>query len=116
MFWLPLLDLWGGLRINSPSKRLRCPAEAAPGTAGLLLADRCTRCAPALSATGSAGARSYLLSPLSRYRDGQYLQIVGQMHPKSQKETTPNWCGSFLAPPVGLEPTTCGLTVRRSTD
>ena len=22
----------------------------------------------------------------------------------------------FLAPPVGLEPTTCGLTVRRSTD
>ena len=23
---------------------------------------------------------------------------------------------SFLAPPVGLEPTTCGLTVRRSTD
>ena len=24
--------------------------------------------------------------------------------------------GVFLAPPVGLEPTTCGLTVRRSTD
>ena len=24
--------------------------------------------------------------------------------------------GSFMAPPVGLEPTTCGLTVRRSTD
>ena len=23
---------------------------------------------------------------------------------------------NFLAPPVGLEPTTCGLTVRRSTD
>ena len=22
----------------------------------------------------------------------------------------------FMAPPVGLEPTTCGLTVRRSTD
>ena len=24
--------------------------------------------------------------------------------------------GFFMAPPVGLEPTTCGLTVRRSTD
>ena len=34
----------------------------------------------------------------------------------AKKEHHPiGWC-SFLAPPVGLEPTTCGLTVRRSTD
>ena len=26
------------------------------------------------------------------------------------------FASAFLAPPVGLEPTTCGLTVRRSTD
>ena len=25
-------------------------------------------------------------------------------------------CQLIMAPPVGLEPTTCGLTVRRSTD
>ena len=33
-----------------------------------------------------------------------------------KKEATPNGVASYLAPPVGLEPTTCGLTVRRSTD
>ena len=33
-----------------------------------------------------------------------------------KKEATPNGVASFLAPLVGLEPTTCGLTVRRSTD
>ena len=34
---------------------------------------------------------------------------------KNKKDHT--LCGLFfLAPPVGLEPTTCGLTVRRSTD
>ena len=37
--------------------RLRCPAEATPDGAGLLLADRCTHCAFASSATGGAKAR-----------------------------------------------------------
>ena len=32
------------------------------------------------------------------------------------KKTPSRWLGVFMAPPVGLEPTTCGLTVRRSTD
>ena len=31
-------------------------------------------------------------------------------------KATPNGVAFILAPPVGLEPTTCGLTVRRSTD
>ena len=43
---------------NAPSSlRLRCPAAAAPGKAGLHLADRGAHCAWASSATGSAQAR-----------------------------------------------------------
>ena len=34
----------------------------------------------------------------------------------NKKDTVATATVSFLAPPVGLEPTTCGLTVRRSTD
>ena len=33
--------------------RLRCPAEATPDGAGLLLADRCTHCALAFSVWGA---------------------------------------------------------------
>ena len=46
-----------------------------------------------------------------------YRPAVGSVRgtlPGRKKGTTPK-CSS-LAPPVGLEPTTCGLTVRRSTD
>ena len=32
------------------------------------------------------------------------------------KKPDPRWWSGFMAPPVGLEPTTHGLTVRRSTD
>ena len=65
-FWLLLLDLMGGLRINSPSyvcgpRQDRHPTKQVP-----ILADRCTCCALASSATGSAQARSYRLRPLSR--------------------------------------------------
>ena len=56
---------FGVLRRKGKCKRvrLRCPAEAAPDEAGLLLADRGTRCALAYSATGSAWARGRLRCP-----------------------------------------------------
>ena len=41
--------------------------------------------------------------------------VVSCGHKHKNKRTT-EVVLLFLAPPVGLEPTTCGLTVRRSTD
>ena len=38
------------------------------------------------------------------------------MFEKNWKKKRPAKLISFLSPLVGLEPTTCGLTVRRSTD
>ena len=41
---------------------------------------------------------------------------LGAIPIEKPKRTPPIRVVFFLAPPVGLEPTTCGLTVRRSTD
>ena len=56
MSLLPPLSLRPRYR-SATSLRLRCPAAATPGKAGLRLADRGAHCAWASSATGSAQAR-----------------------------------------------------------
>ena len=50
-------------RLGSPRIRLRCPADVLAGKAAASPADRCTRCAFALSATGSAKARGHTEGP-----------------------------------------------------
>ena len=49
--------------------------------------------------------------------NGYKTRIYAKMH--TSKSTFRSWylkCALIMAPLVGLEPTTCGLTVRRSTD
>ena len=68
-------------------------------------------------ATGGAPLAPYLLRYAHSVKGG--LVIVSslmQMHQGTKKSRYPNGYLLFLAPLVGLEPTTCGLTVRRSTD
>ena len=97
-FWLPLLDLRGGVRINSPSERLRCPTKSAGLRIILDFVDRGTHCACALSATGSAQARGYLLRPLSRYSYKSLARDpLAQSAKESQKEHHPiGWCSFWL--------------------
>ena len=71
--------------------RLRCPAETSPDGAGSFLADRCTRCAFASSATGSAKARGQTLtsgsSPTGNKNMGYPVRV-----------------SHILVPVTGLEP------------
>ena len=72
--------LWHQPKKMQIESRLRFPAETSPDEAGLFLADRGTRCALAVSATGSARARgpsgvpkeeiSERISPLLAFRAG----------------------------------------------
>ena len=59
----------------------------------------------------TASALYQIFSDLSIHNDALFM---------SNKEKVDKFlveiCQLILAPPVGLEPTTCGLTVRRSTD
>ena len=48
--------------------------------------------------------------------EGRFIfhALISALHLK--KDPMQSIGSFFMAPPVGLEPTTCGLTVRRSTD
>jgi len=97
------------LRINSPSNC--CGTRCAPCRQSGCVAHRPRPLARvAVSAPGGAPLAPYLLryaQPVSRRtKNTQHRYNSGR---RSQKKTT-RLGGLFLAPLVGLEPTTCGLT------
>ena len=70
-----------------------------------------------VSAPGGGRVAPYLLRNAQsvKQRSDNRRSFTANSAKKTKRNHT-EWCGFFLAPLVGLEPTTCGLTVRRSTD
>ena len=106
------LRLWGG---NSAFTwaTLAVPGISSPAGGN---PDRCDLIASLPPPPAALRLFAYRLRPLSRRAYGDYpVALVGNQQEAKRKHHPFGWC-FFLAPPVGLEPTTLRLTAACSAD
>ena len=125
-WWLPLLDSnqrLGGRNmllneIGLCYERLRCPTKSSGLRLSSILSTAAHKAMPLPLPPAAGHCFGYLLrcAQYVNRRNCRSAELWRNRTKEANKKHHPfGWC-FLLAPLVGLEPTTCGLTVRRSTD